>query len=301
MVSIIVPVYNCEQTLVRCINSIVTQVCLDYELLLVDDGSTDNSANLCDKYAKKYPQIKVCHKNNGGVSSARNLGLKYSSGEWVMFVDADDYISDDFIPSYLNENIDLYVLNWRCIENNESDGLLGNCLYTGTQLKEFLSSHLHYSQFRCPWAKVFKKKIIDEHQINFNNAFHIGEDTLFVFEYLLHCNSLMTIEKGYYLYHKGEYNKYSITIDDSLLYLNHLWELYSKLGCKSKSFLKMIYYFYYGITINIENKSVNSRWMSNNAIIHILKELYYERSFWGFLIISKLYIKSFYLKVKSNY
>ena len=96
-ISIIVPVYNVEQYLQSCIDSIITQTYTDWELLLVDDGSPDRSGEICDEYAKKDNRIRVFHKRNGGVSSARNLGLDKAQGEWVTFIDADDYILSDFI------------------------------------------------------------------------------------------------------------------------------------------------------------------------------------------------------------
>lgn len=111
IISIIIPVYNAEKTLSRCVNSILNQTFQDWELLLIDDGSTDRSGELCDEYASKDQRIKVFHKTNGGVSSARNIGLDYAKGEWITFIDSDDYIYDnifDLIPSY---NEDLLIFN----------------------------------------------------------------------------------------------------------------------------------------------------------------------------------------------
>ena len=91
-ISIIVPVYNSEKTLNRCVDSILSQTFQDWELLLIDDGSTDRSGKLCDEYALKDQRIKVFHKKNGGVSSARNIGLDHAKGEWITFIDSDDEI-----------------------------------------------------------------------------------------------------------------------------------------------------------------------------------------------------------------
>ena len=95
LISVIVPVYNVEEYLDRCIESIVNQTYKNLEILLIDDGSTDNSYNICDKWAKKDNRIKVVHKENGGVSSARNVGLDVATGDYIGFVDSDDYISID--------------------------------------------------------------------------------------------------------------------------------------------------------------------------------------------------------------
>lgn len=109
-VSIIVPVYNVEKYLHRCVDSILLQTFTDFELLLIDDGSTDKSVDICDKYALKDSRIRVFHKKNGGVSSARNLGIKKSSGVYILFVDSDDYLS----PSHLNNYIK-YIGNYEIV------------------------------------------------------------------------------------------------------------------------------------------------------------------------------------------
>ena len=112
-ISIVVPLYNVENYLSRCIDSILCQKCSDFELLLVDDGSQDRSGQICDEYALKDNRIRVYHKKNGGVSSARNLGLEKANGEWICFVDADDYVKPDFLSSiqqYLEDDIDL--MHW---------------------------------------------------------------------------------------------------------------------------------------------------------------------------------------------
>ena len=110
LISIIVPVYNAEKTLNRCVSSILSQTFQDWELLLIDDGSTDRSGKLCDEYAAKDQRIKVFHKKNGGVSSARNIGLDHAKGQWVTFVDCDDWIVDSALDiDYDETNEDLLL------------------------------------------------------------------------------------------------------------------------------------------------------------------------------------------------
>ena len=112
-VSIIVPVYNVEKYLQRCIESILTQTETDFELLLIDDGSKDKSGLICDEYAQKDKRVNVIHKENGGVSSARNLGIEKANGEWMCFIDADDYVRQDFlsdIQQYLFNDVD--IVHW---------------------------------------------------------------------------------------------------------------------------------------------------------------------------------------------
>lgn len=108
VVSIIVPVYNAEKTLKRCVNSIINQLYKDWELLLVDDGSTDDSSIICDEYAQQDRRIRVFHKQNGGVSSARNVGLDNAIGEWVTFIDSDDWIEKRMLNIFnIVSNVDL--------------------------------------------------------------------------------------------------------------------------------------------------------------------------------------------------
>lgn len=112
-ISVIVPVYNVEKYLTRCIDSILTQTFTDYELLLIDDGSSDNSGKICDEYAKNDKRIRVFHKTNGGVSSARNTGIQEAKGDWLIFMDADDYFLDNAFPFIFNsisKYSDYYVL-----------------------------------------------------------------------------------------------------------------------------------------------------------------------------------------------
>ena len=104
MISIIVPIYKAEVFLPRCIDSVIAQTYTNWDLLLVDDGSPDKSGKICEEYSRKDARIKVYHKQNGGVSSARNYGLDKARGEWVSFLDADDYILPSFLDNLINNN-----------------------------------------------------------------------------------------------------------------------------------------------------------------------------------------------------
>lgn len=117
LISIIVPVYNVEGTLNRCIDSILNQTFSDWELFLIDDGCTDKSGKICDEYASKDGRIKVFHKENGGVSSARNVGLDNAKGEWITFCDSDDFVYSDWLKNYvdnISEGIDLICQAFEC-------------------------------------------------------------------------------------------------------------------------------------------------------------------------------------------
>ena len=113
-ISVIVPVYNVEQFLPRCINSILAQTFTDFEVLLINDGSADNSGRICDEYAKKDNRIRLFHKGNGGVSSARNIGLKNVKGELICFIDSDDYLDKKFLQRMVKamEENDVDLVCW---------------------------------------------------------------------------------------------------------------------------------------------------------------------------------------------
>ena len=111
-ISVIVPVYNVERYLCKCLDSILTQTITEWECILVDDGSTDKSGSICDEYAKKDGRFIVMHKENGGVSSARNLGIKGAHGEWISFVDADDELYEESLStlySFVSDSVDIVV------------------------------------------------------------------------------------------------------------------------------------------------------------------------------------------------
>lgn len=117
LISIIIPVYNSDKTINRCVDSILSQTFNNWELLLIDDGSTDRSGELCDEYSAKDQRIKVFHKKNGGVSSARNLGLNNVKGEWITFCDSDDFVYPNWLKNYvdnISDGIDLICQAFEC-------------------------------------------------------------------------------------------------------------------------------------------------------------------------------------------
>ena len=126
-ISVIVPVFNAEKSLHRCVDSILTQKYTDFELLLINDGSTDSSGAICDRYAAKDSRVRVFHKENGGASSARNLGLDNARGEWITFCDSDDFVDKDWLKNYIDNSdgkCDLVVQTIIILNNgyNETNG-----------------------------------------------------------------------------------------------------------------------------------------------------------------------------------
>lgn len=210
MISIIIPVHNVEDYLFNCLKSISSQTFEDFEVFLVDDGSTDRSGNICDEYCRIDCRFKVYHKQNGGVSSARNYALDKISGEWVYFCDADDVLYDDTLKILL-ENIDDNIvcsMGGYVKVNNKIEILERNEIIEKTRLSieetlvDFYSSK--YSMFNgFLWNRLFRNDIIKKNNLKFREDIYIKEDGLFIVQYLCHC-------KGEILYNSQPIYKYVI-------------------------------------------------------------------------------------------
>lgn len=197
IISIIIPVYNTIDYLERCINSIINQSYKKWELILVDDGSNDGSQNLCDLYSGKDDRIRTIHQPNGGVSSARNLGLKNALGKWITFIDSDDYIDKDFLHDliYYSEHVDLVVSGYKLINNN-------NVISKGYVIGEYDLEGSFLAQGRV-WCssvcfKLINRNIITKYNLHFDENVFIAEDLLFMVQYLNHINKIIfTDSLGY--------------------------------------------------------------------------------------------------------
>ena len=212
-VSVIVPVYNTEKYLSRCIDSILAQTFEDFELILVDDGSSDNSGRICDEYAQKDKRIKAIHKENGGVSSARNKGLDIAKGYWITFVDSDDWVDVDYLLCFLQHEADLSICGYK-----QTISFIGNHkpkdgLFYKKEIPIIYNSEFHKMYCRGILSKCFKNSIIKKKHIRFNNKLRIGEDTLFTIQYLSWCQSVRFISEYGYNYACDYYDsKYKMTV-----------------------------------------------------------------------------------------
>ena len=181
-ISVIIPVYNAGKTLHRCVDSILVQTFSDFEVLLIDDGCKDNSGNICDEYAKKDSRVKVVHKDNGGVSSARNVGLNKAKGEWITFIDADDYIASDFFSVIDNNDCDFIIGQSQHFDPSGkywySERLSTQKVLSEEAKRGFLEHNLLWHIMRTPWGKFFKRDLIA--LIRFDEGMKVGEDTVFV-------------------------------------------------------------------------------------------------------------------------
>lgn len=206
--SVIVPVYNAELYLSCCIDSILSQTFTDFEVLLVNDGSTDQSGEICEKYTQKDSRIKVFHKENGGVSSARNTGLNNAKGEWITFVDADDELPFDAFASLVKKiccDIDLVMAGYDEFDVHgnlsfSTSSVLAQDKMIDRDLAIKLLYRDKYYQYYVV-AKLFRSDIIKANKISFNESLYFSEDRLFVIEYLSVCHDkIHYITKPVYRY-----------------------------------------------------------------------------------------------------
>lgn len=201
--SIIIPVYNAEATLRRCLDSLVSQQFSDHELLLINDGSTDGSDCICQEYADTYPQIRYFPKENGGVSSARNLGLAQARGDYVLFVDSDDYVAEDYFAvishAIARGTPDLLLFGWRSFGGAAAERNTGTFYEnTETEIADRISAALRQYLFSSLWSKVFRRRIIEENGLCFGESLAIGEDQAFIFSYAMHIRSIASIPDTLY-------------------------------------------------------------------------------------------------------
>lgn len=206
LVSIVVPIYNAEKYLEQCVDSILKQNYKNIELLLVDDGSTDSSSDLCEKYKTKDSRVKVIHKKNGGVSSARNEGIKNAKGEWITFVDADDFIDEDYV-GYLHEqslnnkaDIALTAFPKKIKDNtvvNKEAKFDTEKVVSGV---EAAITMLHYKIVISSWNKMFNNSFLKKEHILFNEKLSYGEGYDFVISAMLKSKRVFIGTKQIYNY-----------------------------------------------------------------------------------------------------
>lgn len=191
-ISIIVPVYKVECYLHRCVDSILTQTFQDFELILVDDGSPDNCPAICDEYAAKDSRVRVIHKVNGGVSSARNAGLDAACGTYIMFCDSDDYVDCGWCQELYNA-VSAHPAS--CVVSNLVRVFPDKTTIMAPQNSPIAGTISYYKMFSLGLSgftvnKIYNRKILNEHKIRFDPEIHIGEDVGFNVQYYQCCDNI---------------------------------------------------------------------------------------------------------------
>jgi len=249
LVSIIVPIYNCEKWLPRCIESILNQSYKNIELILVNDGSTDNSKDVCESYAEKDDRVRVFTIENNGVSNARNFGMSQANGEYIIFSDSDDWLIQDSVKRLYDT-----------ITKTESDfcsGLVNNVTALSNNVPFFATKAMTASikdaeswyQFIrlldwAPWGKLYKKSIIMENSLEFPLGIKSGEDSIFLSRYLNCCNKVASTDELVYYYNRllpnsainKYYADYNVWMAEYLKEIAKMFNLLSESEYKSNEF-----------------------------------------------------------------
>lgn len=223
-VSIIVPVYNAKDYIVTSIQSLIQQSYKNIEIIIVNDGSTDESDRICDQLSKRDSRIIVIHTANRGVSAARNTGLKEATGEYIMFLDADDTVQKETIESALQikQSLSVDTICWNYIKKYHDKEILSNpinpeqFIIKNKQMKEVIEAliysykpNVNYgSMFRAVWGKLFCTKIIKDNDIKFPEGLAIGEDAIFLISYFSYSCKVAVINKYW--------NKYTISHESTI-------------------------------------------------------------------------------------
>jgi glycosyltransferase involved in cell wall biosynthesis len=204
-ITVIVPVYNAEEYLHKCINSILNQTFSGFELLLINDGSTDSSGKICDEYANTDIRIKVYHKENGGVSSARNVGINNSNGDFLIFVDSDDYIETKMLEDmYRNSQITKSdIVGCDFYQEYENLSIYTSAYFENRQ--EFLRAVIR-NYWGVMWKILVKNDLYKKNNIQFPKNIDGGEDYFVCINLLFYANKVSCINKAYYHYNRINFN-----------------------------------------------------------------------------------------------
>lgn len=202
--SVIIPAYNAEDTIRRCLDSLLNQPHENAELIIVNDGSTDTTGEICREYASRHGCIRYFEKENGGVASARNLGLDNATGEYILFVDSDDYVTEHYFAAInTNAATDMDLI------------MFGKHTYDGESLREqspkpqiakkpketadMLCNAIRQQLMNSAWNKIYRRSLIEEHKIRFDQRLPIGEDKVFAVQYAVHSKSVAVVEDCVYV------------------------------------------------------------------------------------------------------
>ena len=258
MISLIIPVYNVEQYLAQCLDSIISQTYTDFEVILVDDGSIDASPDICETYVKKDSRIKVIHQKNAGVSAARNRGITAAGGEWIAFIDSDDFVDSDYLNSFRLEvyDADIYIQGLEYFNHQTQQFFkhiqLKSTYITSENLVKATAEN-KLLEIGFPFSKLFRKQTLLENNIKFDTQISFHEDHIFVLDYLKYAQTILlsdSIAYKYRCYHtnqslsskKHPWKNLSLSADGMLNSLTHLSSRFLQHGSETE---KRIYHFAY--------------------------------------------------------
>lgn len=275
-VSVIIPAFNAEHHLSRCLDSVLAQPFADMEIVVVNDGSTDRTLDICNLYAAKDSRIVVVDKANGGVSTSRNAGLDKANGEWIFFLDSDDSLTLEFstVCNHLNVEDDYLVAGFK--SQLGKVGCFGDHQYQGDNIKQFIRRQSQAFLFKVCWCKFFKAAIIRENNLRFNPKMFFSEDTAFVLSYLRLVKSIRTCSTMVYHYiENSDDSKYVLSASTAIYHLKALYENYKALNVDC-DFMWIISFFYRIVLVNAKknnNKADMDTWYADDKMNQIVAEL----------------------------
>ena len=235
ILSIIIPVYNANALIGRCLKSLLRQSFPNFEIIVVDDGSTDNSLQTANDSLKGRKDIQILSQSNQGVSAARNKGLSVANGEWITFIDSDDYVYSDYLETLINaiDDVDFVVSGYSFLVGNsiQSKAIPPDITIAVADIKKGQARFLDY--MTSPVGRLYKKSVIDKHNIRFNESMSFAEDRDFNLQYLSH------IDKVRFLHYSGYYYQTDVTgslskiehqdkFKNDILYWNKVFDLTDK-------------------------------------------------------------------------
>lgn len=281
-VSIIVPIYNAEKYLRQCLDSVLSQSFSDWECILVDDGSSDGSAQICDEFADKDARFFVFHKENAGVGSARNFGIEKASGKYLIFLDSDDFLENNCLENLLSRKFipDLTIFAFSKVLSGNVVGikkLKSTFSDNPARVKEILldmKADSYTSDAFCfPWDKLFRLTLIRENDIKFPLDIHLREDEIFMYRYLNVCKSLEILSEPLHFYRitrsgltyrKRPYEE-DLKLAEYILTETKLMQT-SKEFANSQVIRALLYHF--SALMNVENKSGKKRILKKMKVIY---------------------------------
>lgn len=283
LISVIVPVYNVEKFLKRCIDSILSQTFFNFELILVDDGSPDNSPQLCDRYAKCDKRISVIHKTNGGLSDARNAGLEIAKGDFIAFVDSDDIVSSRFLEflyrAIKNSDCDIAVCSYVKFQKtipSECQTYSNGKIYSGEEMlwRIYSKDHTEYVESTVAWNKLYKRELFEN--IRFPNG-KIHEDEATTYKLYYKAEKVVVIPCELYFYYQNTEGIMNRKFNVSRLdYLEALYDRYCFYNKMRKSELaeytaRLLYIFTVDYA-SLEENQVEEYIVFRKRLINLYKE-----------------------------
>ncbi len=273
LISIIVPVYNAEKYLSKCIGSILNQSFTNFELLLIDDGSSDNSLQILKEFERKDLRIKLFNHVNSGVSFTRNFGIKNSQGDFILFIDSDDWVEAGFIKDFTNayaENPNELLVADLVRNGKRKAGYENKLFEIGKQSNEFIQ-YRNFLHNGGPCAKFFNRKILQDNQIFFHDKLTYGEDLVFLINYLRKVTHIRFLDAAKYHY---EYNSNSAStknhsFQNHYLFFKELNEFKNHLNLTDKLAEKYIYTLLWDVL----ESALNSFALNNSSYKSELKDL----------------------------